>query len=669
MARELPKVKNIKSPKVLDTTITSVKRGLNTLVSAAKIRDDEASVLKNMELLEEGLATRRRGTARYSAVLDGNIVTHINQYGTSGHLVAVAGGYMYKSLDDGDTWTKITGQTFTVDQAVDSVYAYEKLWIVSEDTNLSYYDGTSINTFTQISAPTNVGASQTGMSSGNYTYYYRVVAVNDQGQSLASSQASESVDQPILDWATDGSDYITVSWDAVTGATGYEIYRSTLSGEGELLDYVESQAVTSYKDYGGTDSVTNPLIGLPEENTTGGPSGTFITVYKDSLIVGGNSSRLYYSGAGDVIAHFNRKDGGGWIDINKDAKDGDITKAHPFQDTLLIFKERSIHQFEFVADTSIGVRVQEITSAIGCPAPRTIQTVENDVFFLSERGIFTIGNEPNFLNLVRTNELSARVRSIVDGFDFDSLSQACAIYTDNKYIVSAVEGTSSGSWVNVDSSGTNVDSSSVTVNSSGAHNGRTLVYDRERLAWLNWEGFSPQEYMVYYPNQGQATTLFAGGESPYVYEISDEYTTDDDDVIEWSLRTKNVNFGEPTLYKRYKNFALRMRNLSGGILVKLWRDATTLTKQFSQAAQTSSVGIGTELMGEEIIGGSPTVASINTDIETIKRGKLTVTEGFARSLGFQFDGNTEDSNMILLDITLDARPKSRSRYPSNEKIR
>ncbi len=45
----------------------------------------------------------------------------------------------------------------------------------------------------------------------------------------------------------------------------------------------------------------------------------------------------------------------------------------------------------------------KILGGIGCVSHRTIKVVENDVFFLSRKGVYTLGNEANFVNVLRTN--------------------------------------------------------------------------------------------------------------------------------------------------------------------------------------------------------------------------------------------------------------------------
>lgn len=93
------------------------------------------------------------------------------------------------------------------------------------------------------------------------TYYYRVSAINAQGETLASTETSQVVP------AGTSTNKVTVNWGAVTDATGYKVYgRST----GAELLIATVGAVTTYID---TGSVT-PAGALPAANTTGLGPGT-----------------------------------------------------------------------------------------------------------------------------------------------------------------------------------------------------------------------------------------------------------------------------------------------------------------------------------------------------------------------------------------------------------
>lgn len=116
--------------------------------------------------------------------------------------------------------------------------------------------------------PVNAAFTQGAGTLGAATYFYRVSAIDGQGETLASTETSVAIA------AAHG---VNVNWGAVTGATGYKIYGRTTGAE---LLIATVGAVTTFLDDG---SIT-PAGVLPAANTTGrtAPS-TIIPGAKDSV--------------------------------------------------------------------------------------------------------------------------------------------------------------------------------------------------------------------------------------------------------------------------------------------------------------------------------------------------------------------------------------------------
>lgn len=105
--------------------------------------------------------------------------------------------------------------------------------------------------------PTGLGA--TGSTSGGAlaagTYYYKVTAVNEYGETIASNEVSATIA---------GTGHVTLDWNDVAGASGYKVYRSTSTGNEKFLKSVVNSTHTDQ----GADATT--LIAPPGTNTTGG---------------------------------------------------------------------------------------------------------------------------------------------------------------------------------------------------------------------------------------------------------------------------------------------------------------------------------------------------------------------------------------------------------------
>jgi fibronectin type 3 domain-containing protein len=115
------------------------------------------------------------------------------------------------------SWAAVTGAT-----------SYNLYW--------STTSGVTTTTGTKITGATSPYL-QSGLAAGT-SYYYVVTAVNSSGESAASAQSSAATaaPAPVLPaapagvTATGGSNQLTVSWSAVSGATSYNLYYLTASG-------------------------------------------------------------------------------------------------------------------------------------------------------------------------------------------------------------------------------------------------------------------------------------------------------------------------------------------------------------------------------------------------------------------------------------------------------
>jgi cellulose 1,4-beta-cellobiosidase len=129
---------------------------------------------------------------------------------------------------------------------------------------------TSGGAYTTIASPTTASYTDTGLTNGT-TYYYVVSAVNGAGESANSSQVS-ATPQPAIPpaptnlVATAGNGQVGLSWSASSGATSYNVKRSTTSGGAYTT--IASPTTTSYTDTGVTNGTTYYYV-VSAVNTAG----------------------------------------------------------------------------------------------------------------------------------------------------------------------------------------------------------------------------------------------------------------------------------------------------------------------------------------------------------------------------------------------------------------
>ena len=207
-------------PRPIVITQDKFDRGVITLIDQTKLPRNALKELENGLLGEDGAPMVRPGLAWYATAASADSIDGGDFFVDSSddiHLLKVAGGTVYRSLDDGLNWSACTGATLTADKKVSMIQAREFMYIFNGWDNIVRYDGTTVlDTYTSLPAPTGSSATKTGLSGTTYTYRYRVSAVNDVGFTDASAAVTESVGLTRDSW--DATNKVTFTWTQVTGA-------------------------------------------------------------------------------------------------------------------------------------------------------------------------------------------------------------------------------------------------------------------------------------------------------------------------------------------------------------------------------------------------------------------------------------------------------------------
>jgi uncharacterized protein (TIGR02145 family) len=142
---------------------------------------------------------------------------------------------------------------------------------VSGATGYYIYRSTSSSgPYTQIGTSATASYASTGLSAGT-TYYYKVAAYNSSGTGLQSNYTSAATAPGTptgVTAAATSSSSITVSWSPVTGATGYNVYRSTAAG-GTYSQIATDITSTSYTNGNGLSANTAYYYKVAATNSGG----------------------------------------------------------------------------------------------------------------------------------------------------------------------------------------------------------------------------------------------------------------------------------------------------------------------------------------------------------------------------------------------------------------
>lgn len=106
----------------------------------------------------------------------------------------------------------------------------------------------------------------------------------------------------------------------------------------------------------------------------------------------------------------------------------------PFtKDSMVIFNRKSIHLMTGISGSLADVKSNVVTTEIGCSARKSVVQVANQIFFLSDQGIYSTSFFDEY-NLRGTGTpLSETIQPYIDRINQDYAHLSCAVYFNNRY--------------------------------------------------------------------------------------------------------------------------------------------------------------------------------------------------------------------------------------------
>jgi len=615
--------------------------GLNVLLRETELKSKELAQADNIMLVGSGVPTRRWGSANYFLAGATGAVRGLRGFYTT------AGTNELLALTDSGMLTKKSGASYSIIGGASWASGYDaamtqlndNMYIVNGVDTFKKYDGTTISSFATLSVPSALTATNLSGISGTFTYSWRVSAENNVGETLASTGVLlGNLPQNLTQTA------VQIGWvtsSPASGVRGYVVYGREQGNE-TFLSRVNSSSLKFIDDGTNESSV---LSEPPTADSTGGPIAKYMIKHDNRLILGGMAdkpSRVMFSGKLQNSEKFHWSQGGGYIDIDIDSGDN-ITGLGVFQNKIIVYKEKSVWELT-LGTVTIGnwtltnPTAQAITNSHGAISSKTIIAVENDVFFLTRNGVYVLGYEPNILNVLRTNEVSARVRPLFDNISYADLQNASAEYIDKRYILSFP-----------------------TVK-------KTFVYDRERLAWTGpWvTPFGIRQWHTYYDSNGVQKWVVGDDSDSYVSDFNSGYSSDKGTAFTTILRTKKEDFGDWSVFKTIKELFMNLRNVQGGVDVNIRaeeRDGNVVSvANFAVTSTSTDAGWGADMWGDTQWGDSEQHGSATDINDLVRRVILNKT---ARSIQVDIRTDAAGDNYELLGVRVRARPQGTGSTPSN----
>lgn len=637
-----------KPTKRIDFQWNSFRRGLNLLLRENEIDKEELAQADNLLLIGKGIPTKRWGTALYYQAGNATGSTRglkgfYKSNGTNELLSLTDDGYLTKKSNA--SYSTLTGASWASGNNAYMAQLADTMYIVNGQRELAKYSSPTLVGFPTISKPIITGASNLSNASGTTTKGYRVSAISQVGETLASS-TFELANQPV-NLGNPAGGVIRLTWTGVSTASGilqgFNIYGRDTGYERFLAGVAAS--ATSFNDDG--SSIPMEFTFPPTGDSTGGPIAKYIIRHEDRLIfagISGEPSKVLISGRAPNQEKFDLSFGGNFIEIEKDAGD-DIVWIQSFQGRIIVFKQRSIWQITLGSE-QIGnffittPALKLITSSYGCIAPRSVIAVENDLIFLSRDAVNTLGNQAGFtFDVFRVNGISIKVRPFFDNISITQKQNAVATYFKKKYILA---------FPGLD---------------------KSMVLDMERQAWIGPWSRDAQVFEVYYDSDSNEHLLYGNDDSVNIDEYSETFTTDKGTAIQTTLQTRQEDFGDWSLFKNIKSIFTQFRNITGEVNVDIrleQRSGSVISgKNFDVTPATGNSGWGADLWGAALWGSSLVGGGGVDTQQTIRWRELNK---IARTLQITVRTTGATDNYELLGIRGEASPVGSGVRPSNWKL-
>lgn len=626
---------------------TTFRKGLNLLLRPTEISRQELSQADNLLLVGSGVPTGRWGTGVYFTANSSGMVRGLGTYkskdGSTNDIFALTDeGYLAKK--NGTSSTLITGQSWPSGSIIRTEQLGDATYIVSDQAPLSSYAGSGLSVFATIAKPTGLSATNFSGASGPNQVSYKVVALGPNG-----GQTDPSTNYVLSNLPTDlTKTEIKLFWTGPSAASmgGYEIYRGSQGNEKFLAG--TAAGVTSYVDDG---EPTSLIIEPPFSNTTGGVKSAFIKKYKDRLLVvpTDDPNKLLISGRYPDHTKFDYLNGGGSVYVDPDSGDN-ITaiEVQPIADRIVVYKNFASYLVE-IQQVQIGnfflldPQYSPISSAVGCSNQDAVATVENDTFYFGRNGIYVTGYEPNFLNIIRTNEVSARIRPYLELLNDDDYATACAMYVNQKYILSF------------------------------PLRKQMIVYDRERGSFMGpWTlPFGISHMRKYIDSSGTEKWVLGSYDDNTVYNFDPSLNSDNGETISKTLRTGKDYLGDWTKLSILRYFYVLLRNVVGTATVNIYAEdrngLTTAIKTFSVtgAEVRGATGWGVDTWGTAMWGDTNVDTAIVASDEITRWGSLFKQ---ARLVQVEVLCNSSNSNFELLESRIEAVKQGSGSLSSTQRV-
>lgn len=579
MARNYPPRR--KNPAIETMGSKGFSLGLNQLTHPSVIKNNELAELFNAVFSQNGVIKKRQGSVNVGTARNGDDYVYglnsIYDIGGDDFVLRVGTSGIVQKYDHvTDSWSDVAGSPTFSNKQTYILQGYGFVYFMNEDEVLKKWDGTSWTTFTPLANPSVAPtAVKTGSVTGPRTFYYKYVWFNNTGHTIGSSADSVANMPDTLDNDT----FITVTVPtAPAGTVNVGIFRGIEAGEERFLDSIPA-VDPDYEDKGQTEP--DPTYSVPTDNTTSGYHFKFAIVFKDTIIgvtteLGDDT--LVFSGGIDEFDNFGISSGGGFYAWRK-GDGAKLVAAHGFKEQLYIFKTNKTGVFDF-SQTTGAATVKDINLAVGGVSQNAIHAAGNDLRGWGKDGAFSMGNEPNFADVVRTKVLSARIQKTTDSITYADIEKIASVYYKNLSI-----------WA-------------IPTGNAGEGNSIMVVYDERYVAWNIWTGMRATMFTKFIDENNVEHLYYGDATSGNMVEMFQGYN-DRGDPISYRISTKQFDGGVAYKFKTFGRVYFVFGIVYGrNTRIALIENGAIVRKTYGIYANFANQGFGVDQFGTMQFGES-----------------------------------------------------------------
>lgn len=260
----------------------------------------------------------------------------------------------------------------------------------------------------------------------------------------------------------------------------------------------------------------------------------------------------------------------------------EITGLRIFKDSLYVFLRDSIYKIVPHASSANTFVITQITSSVGCVAPRSICQVEEDIYFASDDGVYALGEVANYTS-VRTTNKSGKIQEVFTNMTAANKAKMVGEYFNFKYHLFYSLG--------------------------GTENDSCYVYDVRYGGWQDWRNMAANDAVLYTDSTNNTQLYFGHPTNAEVYKM---YSGTDDagTSIQSTWYSKSFDDELPDITKIYFDHTFIFGALNGTATVSVIFDDYQVSSTKSLSQTRPQGGFGRDPFGRQPFGDATNTVTV-----------------------------------------------------------